>query len=332
MKKEWLEQQRQYRSKTMPILSFPVVQLLGITVLDLIKSSDYQALGMKKITELYPTSATVTMMDLSVEAEAFGSTIRYFDMDVPTVIGNIINDENDANNLVIPKVEGNRTAVYIEAVRKASKMIIDRPIFAGVIGPFSLAGRLMGMTEIMINCYLEPNMVHTVLKKVSTFILNYILAFKKAGAKGIIIAEPAAGVLSPLLCEVFSSDYISDICQKVKDDSFIVVYHNCGNTIPLVDSIVKIDADVYHFGNFIDLEEMIRLMPKDKIIMGNLDPVTTFKSGNIESVKEATINLLDKCSKYENFIISSGCDIPPSSSWDNIKMYFETVEKYFKKL
>lgn len=328
MKKEWLKQLRENPIKNLPILSFPVVELLGISVFDLINGADYQARGMKKIIDLYPTSAAVMMMDLSVEAEAFGSTIRYFDMEVPTVIGNIINDEYDANNLKIPCVETNRTGVYVEGIKKASKLITTHPIFAGVIGPFSLAGRLIGMTEAMVNCYIEPKMVHTVLKKVTTFLTNYILAFKKAGASGVIIAEPAAGVLSPELCEEFSSNYLKEICETVKDDSFIVVYHNCGNTIPLIKSIIDIDADIYHFGNYIDLEDIIKLMPNDKIVMGNLDPVTIFKNGNPSSIKQATFALLDKCCKYDNFVISSGCDIPPNTSWQNIEAFFEAIKQY----
>ena len=38
------------------------------------------------------------------------------------------------------------------------------------------------------------------------------------------------------------------------------------------------------------------------------------------------MELLEKCSSYPNFIISSGCDIPPLSSWDNIQAFFNQVE------
>lgn len=53
-----------------------------------------------------------------------------------------------------------RTGQYIEAIRQACGLIQDRPVFAGVIGPYSLAGRLMDVTEIMVNCYADPDFVH----------------------------------------------------------------------------------------------------------------------------------------------------------------------------
>ena len=48
--------------------------------------SDKQAEGMKIIADSCPTAASVSLMDLSLEAEAFGSTIRVSDDEVPTVI------------------------------------------------------------------------------------------------------------------------------------------------------------------------------------------------------------------------------------------------------
>ena len=85
--------------KALPVLSFPSVQLLGITVRELIGSSDSQARGMKMIAARVPSLASVSLMDLSVEAEAFGSRIRFTDNEVPTVQGSIVTDEDEADAL-----------------------------------------------------------------------------------------------------------------------------------------------------------------------------------------------------------------------------------------
>ena len=113
------------------------------------------------------------MMDLSVEAECFGSQIRVTDDEVPTVIGSVVNTMEDAQALQVPQVGAGRTGLYVEAISKALKLITDRPIFASVIGPYSLAGRLMDMTQIMMNCFDEPEMVHATLEKATEFILAY---------------------------------------------------------------------------------------------------------------------------------------------------------------
>ena len=46
-----------------------------------------------------------------------------------------------------------------------------------MIGPYSLAGRLLDMTEIMILCYEDPDMVEIVLEKATQFLIAYAIAF-----------------------------------------------------------------------------------------------------------------------------------------------------------
>ncbi len=316
--------------KAMPVLSFPSISLMGISVVDLISDSEKQAIGMKLIADKCDTAASVSMMDLSVEAEAFGAQIKVSGDEVPTVIGKLIEDEDDAKALKVPEVGAGRTGLYIEAIGKATKLIVDRPVFAGAIGPFSLAGRLMDMTDIMINCQVEPDMVHETLRKTTQFIIEYIKAYKAIGANGVVLAEPAAGLLSPKLIAEFSSKYVKEIVDAVQDDNFILVYHNCGNTIPLIDSILSVGAAAYHFGNAIKMADMMKLIPADTVAFGNVDPASQFRNGTPESIREATLNIMKDCCQHKNFVISSGCDVPPLSSWDNIDAFFGAVKDFYK--
>jgi len=327
---KWVTELRSSKvKKAMPILSFPAIQLMNIGVKELIASSKMQAGGMKLIAERADTLAAVSMMDLSVEAEAFGSEIRFSDDEIPTVMGRIITCMEEAEKLVVPDAKNGRPGIYTDAIRLASKGITDRPVFAGVIGPFSLAGRLMDVSEAMINCLIEPEMVHITLEKVAQFTIEYIKGYREAGADGVVMAEPLAGMLSPDLNDSFSTPYIKKIIDATQRDDFIVIYHNCGdNVVELIDSIVQNGAKVHHFGNAIDMEEILPLMPSDMIVMGNIDPAGQLINGAPESVRKETWELMGKCCKYENFVISSGCDIPPHTHWENIDAFFEAVNDY----
>lgn len=321
------------KKKAIPVLTFPSIQLMGITVKELINDSDTQAKGMKTIADTCDTGAALAMMDLSVEAEAFGSQIRVTDDEVPTVVGSIVNEPEDADALQVPAVGTGRTGIYIDGVAKAKKLISDRPLLAGAIGPFSLAGRLMGMSEIMINCYDEPEMVQTVLEKATSFITDYIKAFKEAGADGVLIAEPAVGILSPSMVSEFATPYMKQIVDAVQCETFGVFYHNCGNGTPLMtDEIAAIGALGYHFGDAVDMADICEKMPRDVLVMGNVSPSRTFRAGTPEKVREETLAVMGACcEKYPNFVISSGCDIPPASSWDNINAFFDAVNEFYGK-
>ncbi len=331
--REWLKKQIENPiKKAMPILSFPSVSLLGVTVRQLVSDAALQAEAMRQVSMRTNALAAVSMMDLSVEAEAFGSQIRFSDDEVPTVIGAYITDMAQAEALAIPPVGKCRTGQYVDAIRQAAALIKDRPIFAGVIGPFSLAGRLLDVSEAMVLCLTEPELVHAVLEKVIGFTISYIRAYKAAGANGVVIAEPLAGILSPALAAEFSSPYVLRVASAVQDEDFIVIYHNCGNnTLLMVDSILSTGCDAYHFGNAISMKEMLSRIPLDVPVLGNVDPASQFMNGTPDSIRTETLRILDECVPgHPNFIISSGCDIPPKSPWGNIDAFFAAVEAYYQ--
>ena len=326
--------------KAVPVLSFPSIQLLGITVKDLINDSDLQARGMKAVADRTPNAgASVSLMDLSLEAECFSAPIRFSDDEVPTVTGPVISTEveedermEQAEALEIPEIGAGRTQIYIDAIEKVMGMIEDRPVFAGVIGPFSLAGRLLDITQSLIYCYEEPDMVHVVLEKCTQFIIKYINAYKAVGANGVVIAEPLAGLLSPALAQEFSGDYSKRIVEAVRDENFAVIFHNCGNTANItLESMFSNGANAYHFGNAVDMAEIMDKAPADIICMGNVDPAGEFRNGTPESIRATTLAVMEQCCKHPNFVISSGCDIPPLSSWDNIDAFFAAVDEFYAK-
>ena len=318
--------------KALPVLSFPAVQLMGITVRDLIGSSDYQAEAMRLIAQKYPTAASVSFMDLSVEAEAFGAETVVSDDEVPTVVGALVDEGTDPDDIAVPAVGAGRTGLYVEAIAKVAPLIGDRPVLAGAIGPFSLAGRLMDVSEVMVLCYEEPELVHAVLGKAAGVVAAYAAAFRAAGADGVVLAEPLAGLLSPDLAEEFSSAYVRRIVEEVQTDSFAVVYHNCGGGVPkMMDSIVATGAAAFHFGNAISMVDVMPLVPADRVAMGNVAPAEQLRNGTPDSVRAATIEVLETCAGYPNFVISTGCDVPPMAPLENIDAFFAAVDEFYAR-
>lgn len=330
--KQWI---REYldasAKKPMPVLSFPGALMIGHTVDEMVKDGHLQALCMKAVADRFDTGAAFSLMDLSVEAEAFGCNVVYSEEEVPTVRGILIHDEDEAENLKVPEVGAGRTGACVEGIREACTLITDRPVLVGMIGPFSLTGRLTDMTEIMYLCFDEPDMVECLLEKATEFLVRYALAFKEAGANGICMAEPAAGLLSPQLFDDFSKPYVKRIREAVEDDGFIVLYHNCGNIKPMLSNVKEVGACAYSIGNSIDLEAALQVLPREAMVIGNIDPAGVIRGGTPDLVRKETLALLERCGKYDNFVLSSGCDIPPMSPIENIQAMFDAANEFYAK-
>ena len=316
--------------RPLPLLSFPSAQLIGADVYTITHDAATQTEGILAVAKRTPAAAAVCMMDLSVEAEAFGCTLACSRDEVPTVTNILISDEDEARALEIPEIGAARTGLYIKAATDAKAQISDRPVLAGMIGPFSLVGRLMDVTEAMVNCIADEDFVYAALEKVTPFLTSYALAYKEAGLDGIIMAEPLAGLLSPTQETEFSAPYVKQIIDAVQDDSFIVIYHNCGPNVPLMTSSFYANgAAAYHFGDAVSLADMLAKMPTDRPVCGNISPAGQFLGGTPESMAAAVRDLITECKQFPHFVLSSGCDVPPAAKWENIDAFFAAAKEAY---
>ncbi|MBO7653534.1 MAG: uroporphyrinogen decarboxylase family protein [Kiritimatiellae bacterium] len=306
-----------------PVLSFPVARKLGHSVNDFVRSADLQAETMVWIARNTPANAVLGPMDLSLEAEAFGARIRFADDEVPAVTGQLVDDEDAVSALAVPSPDAGRCGIAAEAVAKAKAQNLGKPLYAGTIGPFSLAGRLMDVNEIMFQLMDEPETVLALLEKTTAFLIAYGGLLKAAGADGLFMAEPLAGIISPDALTVFSSPFVRRIVETLQTADFPICYHNCGgNVLTAAEAIFAQGAAAYHFGNVIDLAAMLEKAPRDVRVMGNLDPVSVLRQGTPESIRQAAAALKERCGGYPNFVLSSGCDIPAATPWENLEAFF----------
>ncbi len=329
---EWANSLRQQKRVAIPIMTHPGIEMTGHTVKEAVTNGEIHCQAIEALAAKYPTAASTVIMDLTVEAEAFGAEIVFPDNEVPSVTGRLLCNEEDIERLEVPSLSAGRVGQYLKANILAASRIKDRPVFGGCIGPYSLAGRLYDMSEIMMLIYINPSAAAVLLHKCTDFITRYCAALKAAGVNGVVMAEPAAGLLSNEDCMNFSSQYIRRIVEMVQDDSFMVVLHNCGNTGHCTEASVATGAAAFHFGNKIDMVEALKQVPSDRIAMGNIDPVSLFKSATPQDMYDATTQLLNRTKEFSNFVLSSGCDTPPHTPQANIDAFFAALDDYNKNI
>lgn len=311
----------------LPIMTHSGIELIGRSVLDAVTDGEVHARAVLALAERYPSLASSVIMDLTVEAEAFGAEVRFSEHEVPTVTGRLVADRASIEALRVPSLDACRLPQYLRA-NELIAAASDRPVLAGCIGPYSLAGRLYDMSEIMMGIYIEPDTIRLLLDKCTHLITDYCEALKEAGANGVLVAEPAAGLLSDDACREFSSAYVRRIVEEVQDDAFAVILHNCGNTGQCTGAMTATGAMGYHFGNGMDMAAALRDCPPDTLVMGNLDPVSLFRMGEAQAVYDAATALLEASAGHPNFVLSSGCDTPPQVPVGNIEAFYRAVADF----
>lgn len=323
---------RQKTRRAIPIMTTPGVELCGKSLKEAVTNGNVHAEAIIKLSEQYPSDASTAIMDLTVEAEAMGAKVVFSENEIPNVVGRVVTDAESVEKLEIPSLQSGRIPEYLKANRLTVQAVANKPVFAGCTGPFTLAGRLFDLSEMLMTIYLDPDTTTALIEKCTDFIIDYCTAIKATGAQGVIMAEPAAGLITNDDCLMFSTPYIKKVVEAVQDETFIVILHNCGNTGHCTQAMVETGARGLHFGNKIDMLSALEACPDDVLVMGNLDPVSVIKQASAADVYAKASDLLKKTADHPNFILSTGCDVPPCAPLDNIDSFYRAVADYNSSL
>jgi len=310
-----------------PIGVYAGLEITGATIRAVVSDPRAQAEAVLALHERLRTPVLVTAMDLSAEASAFGCEIRMSDTEIPTVIGRKATSAADVAALAVPRPGEGRTNVHLEAARLIKKTVVS-PVLGCMIGPFSLAGRIFGVSEALETTALEAETVLALLEKVADFQIAYARAFQETGIAGVIVAEPAAGLLSPAALGRFSAPFVKRIVEAAQTQDFTIVLHNCGAKLIHLDKVLESGAGVYHFGAPMDIVAALGRVAGRVILGGNLDPAAVFHGGTPESVRTQTLELLEATKDHKNYFVSSGCDIPPGTPLANLEAFYKAAADF----
>lgn len=275
--------------------------------------------------ERFNTDFLITAMDLSVEAECFGSETVFIQDEAPRVDKRLVISLSEIKDLNVPSVGAYRSRNYIEVAHKLLSSGTLKPVVGGIIGPFSLAGRLFGSKEMFELTIDNELSALSLIEKCTQFLINFAKAYKEVGCQGVVISEPSAGLLSPKAIRKFSSIFIKRLVQSLDSPTFRVIYHNCGAKSIHLDAIFQTGASIFHFGEPMNIPAVLQRNAENRIISGNLDPVNVFLSNKREIVSKKTFDLLTATKNNSNFLIAPGCDLASGTTLENIESFYSVV-------
>ncbi len=103
------------RPLVMPIGAFAGLALTGASVRDVVSDPHAQAAAALALRERLGTPFLLTAMDLSAEAEAFGSSVRLSDDEMPALTGRLVTTASEVERLAVPAPGDRRTRVHLDA-------------------------------------------------------------------------------------------------------------------------------------------------------------------------------------------------------------------------
>lgn len=311
------------KNLVIPLLGAPGTILSKTTLRENLTNSEVQYKTLSMLIDKFNPDGIFPMMDLTVEIEALGSEINFPENTNPSVAKPLIKNREDLKIL-----KGNwqgisgRMKVFIEVMEKIAKKY---SIIKGgyVIGPFTMAGELMGANDIAMQAMLNPELVSELVNFSLEVISEYANALFNAGADAIAVLEPLAVILSPKKYKEFSLYPFKKLVSNLNNKPLIL--HICGNTNHLIKSMLDSGAVGLSLDSGINFEELKKIIPQEITLMGNLNPVKIFLQSTPDQVAEATKSLKESMKDTKNFILSSGCDLPLNTPLKNIEAFMKAA-------
>lgn len=311
----------QGRTPVIPLLGFPGLKFHGNTILESVTDADIQVRAIEELARHFDVDGLIHIMDLTVEAEALGAEVRFPENESPSVKVHPLKGVEELAALKIPDpARDGRMPVFVETIRRMKQDLAIPVVGAYVIGPYTLAGEMMKVENTLKASIRNPEFLKEVLVVMTKTIIPYAQALVTAGADILTILEPTASMLSPKQFNDFSGQYVTEIFDSLPE--CMTVLHICGNTTFILKEMAATGADGLSLDTAVKFDEVVDLV-SDSVLIGNVDPVRVMLSGTPDQVRDKTLELRMKMKGHDNFILSTGCDLPPEVPHENIQAFLE---------
>lgn len=317
------------RSYMLPFMGTNGLQLTGYTMFQVYNSPKKQLELAKRMDEEYPSDFIYPMDDGNIFCEILGVKLKKTADDFPVVVEHPIKTKEDLMRYKVPNpYKDGRMPINLKSLRLLADSF-DKPVFVSLQGPFTLACQLAGADHFARCTIKNPEFVELLLSFTTKVVLTYAKAIEEAGVKYVSIAEPTSIIINPKKFDYLVGKNLNYIYNSL---SCWKGLHVCGNTSRFLEHFLKLDLHSISFDQIMDLSEVIKLVPKEVVVIGNIDPLDVLARGTVEEVAKETINLVIKMRKYRNFLLAFGCTCLNNTPSNNLKAVTNIGRIHYDKL
>jgi len=283
--------------------------------------------------KLFGLECAVVPYDLCVEAEAIGCVMNPYEevanLLYPTIKEKVVHSEDEMTTFPIPDniTSRGRVPVVCEAIRLLQADIgSEVAVGTYVLGPFTLAGQLMDLNDLLKLSFKKPDQVNTMLDRLAGVIIEIAKAYRDAGADYITVREMGAptDVLSPKVFRNVVAPHLKKIFDALAAMNCPSVLHICGKTNPIITILKETGAPAISVEQSNDLLKSREDMGWDTLLFGNVDAYNILVTSTPADVEAAVIRSLEGSVDA----VWPSCDIWPTAPLENMKAFVEAVKKY----
>ena len=209
----------------------------------------------------------------------------------------------------------------LKAVRLLSQELAgEAPVIAGIIGPFTVAGALLGLTPLLKATVRAPQKLRPFLEVAEKAGTALALALVEAGADIIACEDMTA---SPLMIPPKTYRELALEYQARQFEAIPVpkILHICGNVELIAAEMAQSGADVLSLEPKTSAELVREKCGPQVILMGGVDVAKTLFMGTPQEVREECQRAIGQGIQ----ILAPGCAVAPGTPTANLRAMVEAA-------
>lgn len=321
-----------------PILSGVTRKLVGATYEEWSTNADVCAKALIKARKDFDLDGIVSLIDLSVECEAWGQKIVYQENDAGHPDGSdlVIKDIEDYKK--IKKVDiknAKRMQMHIEVCRQ---LVADSkgeyPVTAFVFGPLGTLSMLRNQEDMYMDLYDDPDAIKEATREVTETLKDYVNALIDAGVNAIMFDTlfSSGSIMSKDMWTEMEAPFVKELADLCHERGVFVLIHNCGQKIYFDAQIEAMKPDgisfLYPPADCADFKECKEKYGDKTALIGCVPPPLVVTATDEQWIEECK-NQIDVlgCDGL-GYMLATGCEYPCGADFRKAEIMVQVAKEY----
>lgn len=320
-----------------PILSGVTRKLTGATYREWSTDAKTCSDAYLKAVSEFDIDCVVTLIDLSVECDAWGAKIIYPENEAahPDYKDCVIKSIDDYKN--IKKVDfrsSQRMMMHMDVCKRLVKELKgEKPIVAFVFGPLGILSMLRNQQDLYMDLYDDPDAVRAAVREINETLKEYVSALIDTGVDAIMLDTlfSSGSIMSKDMWMEAEGVFVKELSEVIRNKGSQVMIHNCGTNIYFDVQIQTMKPIAISFLNppddCKDFVECKQKYGKQTTLIGCVAPANAM-IGSDEEWDTLCKDQIDQMSKGGGFILATGCEYPANASFDRARRMIDIAKTY----
>ena len=320
-----------------PILSGITRRLVGATYEEWSNNADVCAAALIKAADEYDLDCIVTLIDLSIEADAWGADLVFPAEEAchPNFSNPLIRDIEDYAK--IKKVDYRNSKRMMMHIETCKKLVAAKggelPIVAFVFGPLGVLSMLRNQQDMYMDLYDDPDAIKEAAREVNETLLEYTQALIDTGVNAIMYDTLFASgtIMKKEMWMEFEGGLMRQHAELCRKNDVLLMIHNCGQRIYFDAQIETMQPAAISFlyppDDCKDFAECKAKYGDKTTLIGCVTPASAVIGTDEEWDKECT-DCMDAMMAGGGFMLATGCEYPANASFDRARRMVDLAKTY----